>query len=130
MYRIRRMHLISHIIKQQQVSSICCIIKYLPRLHMESVADTHLKDGICHTFYGFAWKVSARCLTQTMLPLQNLVEVVSLRVLDAESANCFVVSLSHVVSDVLVVILCCTAVDVNYAWRNLAGSRILEICEV
>ena len=40
MYRIRRMHLISHIIKQQQVSSICCIIKYLPRLYKESVADT------------------------------------------------------------------------------------------
>ena len=42
------------------------------------------------------------------LPLQNLVEVVSLRVLDAESLNSLVVSLSYVVSDVLVVVLSCT----------------------
>ena len=49
-----------------------------------------------------------------MLPLQNLIEVVSLRVLDAESLYSLVVSLSHVVSDVLVVVLSCTCVDVDY----------------
>ena len=42
------------------------------------------------------------------LPLQNLVEVVSLRVLDAESTYCFVILWGYVVSDVLVVVLGCT----------------------
>ena len=60
-----------------------------------------------------------------MLPLQNLIEVVSLWVLDAESLYSLVVSLSYVVSDVLVVVLCGTAVDVNYAWWNHAGCRIM-----
>ena len=64
------------------------------------------------------------------LPLQNLIEVVSLRVLDAESLYCLVVSLSHVVSDVLVVVLSCTCVDVDYAWWDLASVRVLEVCEV
>ena len=39
------------------------------------------------------------------LPLQNLVEVVSLRVLDAESLDSLVVSLCYVVSERLVVVL-------------------------
>ena len=60
-----------------------------------------------------------------MLPLQNLLEVVGLWVGDAESADSLVVSLSYVVSDVVVVVLGCTSVDVNYAWRNLTGCRVL-----
>ena len=32
--------------------------EHLPRLHKESVADTALEMGICHTFYGFPWKAS------------------------------------------------------------------------
>ena len=64
------------------------------------------------------------------LPLQNLLEVVSLRVLDAESANCLVVVLSYVVSDVLVVVLRCTRVDVNDSWRNLACCRLLEVSKL
>ena len=42
------------------------------------------------------------------LPLQNLSEVEVSWVLDAECLYCLVVSLSHVVSDVLVVVLSCT----------------------
>ena len=42
------------------------------------------------------------------LPLQDLLEVEGFRVLDAEGADCVVVSLSHVVSDVVVVVLSCT----------------------
>lgn len=42
------------------------------------------------------------------LPVKDLLEVVCLRVVDAESADCFVVILSYVVSDVLVVVLSCT----------------------
>ena len=64
------------------------------------------------------------------LPLQNLLEVVCLRVLDAESADCLVVVLSYVVSDVLVLVLSCTRVDVNDSWRNLACYRVLEVSEV
>ena len=64
------------------------------------------------------------------LPLQNLVEVVSLRVLDAESAYCFVILWGYVVSDVLVVVLGCAGVDVYYAWRNLACSRVLKVGKV
>ena len=44
-------------------------------------------------------------LTGNQLPVKNLLEVVSLRVLDSESLNCLVVVLSYVVSDVLVVVL-------------------------
>ena len=62
------------------------------------------------------------------LPVENLIEVVSLRVLDAESADCFVVSLSHVVSDVLVVVLCCTGVDVYYAWHRKESARPSSAC--
>ena len=39
------------------------------------------------------------------LPVKNLLEVVSLRVADTKSANCVVILLSHVVSDVLIVVL-------------------------
>ena len=42
------------------------------------------------------------------LPLQNLLEVEGFWVLDAEGADCVVVSLGHVVSDVVVVVLSCT----------------------
>ena len=42
------------------------------------------------------------------LPVKDLLEVVSFRVLDAESLYCFVVCLSYIVSDVLVVVLSCT----------------------
>ena len=64
------------------------------------------------------------------LPLQNLLEVVCFRVCDTHCLYCLVVILSHVVSDVLVVVLSCTRVDVNDSWRNLAGYRILEVCKV
>ena len=88
--------------------------------------------GIASTFAMFLHSVPkwelVRCVRR--LPVENLIEVVSLRVLDAESADCFVVSLSHVVSDVLVVVLCCTGVDVYYAWRDLASCRVLEVCEI
>ena len=73
------------------------------------------------------WEL-VRCVRR--LPVENLIEVVSLRVLDAESLNCLVVSLSYVVSNVLVVVLCCTGVDVYYAWRDLASCRVLKVCEV
>ena len=56
-----------------------------------------------------------------MLPLQNLLEVISLRILDAESLNCLVILRSYVVSDIVVIVLCSTCVDVNYAWWNLTG---------
>ena len=69
-------------------------------------------------------------MTNFKLPLQNLVKVVSLWVRDAESLYSFVVSLCYVVSDVLVVVLCSTAVDVNYAWWDLTSVRVLEVCEV
>ena len=64
------------------------------------------------------------------LPLQNLLEVVGLWVGDAEGAYCFVVFWGYVVSDVLVVVLSCTSVDVNYAWRNLASCWVLEVSKV
>ena len=47
-----------------------------------------------------------RCVME--LPLQNLLEVVCFWVCDAEGANCVVVLFSHIVSDVLVVVLSCT----------------------
>ena len=62
-----------------------------------------------------------------ILPLKDLLEVICLRVLDSESLYCLVVLRSYVMSDVLVVILGGSAVDVNYARRNLSGLRILEV---
>ena len=51
-----------------KLSSITCWLemslrafcKPRPRLYSESVADTHLKGRICHTFYGFSWMVFTR----------------------------------------------------------------------
>ena len=43
-----------------------------------------------------------------LIPLQNLLEVVCLRVLDAESLHCVVVLWGYVVGDVVVVVLGCT----------------------
>ena len=50
-----------------------------------------------------------------ILPLQNLLEVVSLRVLDAESLHCLIILRSHVVSDVVVIVLCCSLEGYQYA---------------
>ena len=49
------------------------------------------------------------------LPLQNLLEVVSLRVLDAESLHCLIILRCHVVSDVVVIVLCCSLDGYQYA---------------
>ena len=47
-----------------------------------------------------------------------------------ESLYSVVVSLSHIVSDVLVVVLSCTSVDVNYAWWDLTCVRVLKVSKV
>ena len=44
--------------------------KHLPRIYNESVADTHLNDWICHTFYVFSWKVFARNLQEDLILFQ------------------------------------------------------------
>ena len=54
------------------------------------------------------------------LPLQNLSEVVSLRILNAEGTNCVVILRGYVVGDVFVVILGSSGIDVNNARRNLS----------
>ena len=54
------------------------------------------------------------------LPLQNLPEVVGLRVGDAESLHCLVILRGNVVGDVFVVILGSSGIDVNNARRNLS----------
>ena len=74
------------------------------------------------------YQVKTFCIRK--LPVENLPEVVCLRVLDAESTYCFVVLWGYVMSDVVVVVLGCTGVDVNYAWRNLASCRVLKVCKV
>lgn len=65
-----------------------------------------------------------------MLPLKNLLEVVCLRIADAESLDSLVVSLSHIVGYVIVVVLGCTGVDVNDARRNLSCLRVLQVCKI
>ena len=54
------------------------------------------------------------------LPLQNLPEVVGLRIGDAESLHCVVILRGNVVGDVFVVVLGSSGIDVNNARRNLS----------
>lgn len=67
---------------------------------------------------------------QLILPLQNLREVEFFRVGDAEGLDGFVVFGSYIVGYVFVIVLCGAGVDVDYARRNLACLRVLEVCKV
>ena len=60
------------------------------------------------------------------LPLEDLLEVVCLRVAYV-SLGGFVVSLGDIVSDIVVVVLRCTCIDVHDSRRNLSCFRILKI---
>ena len=63
------------------------------------------------------------------LPLENLAEVVFLRI-GNESLCRLVVGRSDIVRDVVVVVLRCTGIDVNDARRDLPSLRILKISQV
>ena len=105
--------------KQQNL--VACKDRYTKWL--KSIKKEPQKRLNCKCFYSLL--LTFLIFSDHLLPLQNLLEVVCLRVLDAESLDCFVILRSYVVRDVVVVVLSCTSVDVNYAWRNLAGCRIL-----